>query len=204
MGAHRANPGVEEQSLECFFSDDASDFSRGRMSRKDSHLMAKNKSFPKVGLDSQLLYERLIKAVPGDLISYEELSEIVGRNVQTDAYSSLRTARNRARSQDRIVFAAIDNVGLKCLEDEGLVDRAGKAIQSARNKMRNGIKDMSCIQNYDTLSDSQKVRHNAFGAILLLGNRITAPRKIKALEGMVSQKMQKLTLRQTIEFFAKK
>ncbi len=44
MGAHRANPGVEEQSLECFFSDDASDFSRGRMSHKVSEVYSVGKN----------------------------------------------------------------------------------------------------------------------------------------------------------------
>lgn len=166
--------------------------------------MTEKRTFPKISLDSQLLYDRLIQANPGDTISYEELNGIIGRNVQTEAYGCLYTARLKARSLDRKVFGVIANVGLKCLEDEEIIATSLDSVKRVRNRARSGLKSLICLQDYASLPDPLKIKHNAVAAILMVANRVTAPKNVTALEGRIAEKMEKLTFKQTLEFFEKK
>lgn len=166
--------------------------------------MQEKRTFPKISLDSQMLYDRLIQASPGEMIGYEELTEIIGRNVQNEAYGCLYTARNRARSMNRKVFGIIANVGLKCLEDDEIVAAGYEAVSRARSRARSGLKTLICLQDYAGLPDQIKIKHNTVAAILMVANRVTTPKKIIALEGIISKTMEKLTFDQTLKFFEKK
>lgn len=166
--------------------------------------MQEKRTFPKISLDSQMLYDRLIQASPGEMIGYEELTEIIGRDVQNEAYGCLYTARNRARSMNRKVFGIIANVGLKCLEDDEIVAAGYEAVSRVRSRARSGLKTLICLQDYAGLPDQIKIKHNTVAAILMLANRVTTPKKIIALEGIISKTMEKLTFDQTLKFFEKK
>ena len=158
----------------------------------------------KISIDSHLLYDRIIQAIPGDTISYEELSGIIGRDVQTDAYNSLFTARNKARSVNRKAFGVIPNVGLKCLEDDEIVGAGHKALEKVRGRARNGFKTLICLKDYAGLPEPLKIKHNATATLLMMVNRVTKPKAITAIEGIIAEKMEKLTFTQTLEFFEKK
>jgi len=166
--------------------------------------MQEKRKFPKISLDSQMLYDRLIQASPGETISYEELTGIIDRDVQTEAYGCLYTARHKARSLNRKVFGVIANVGLKCLEDDEIVATGYESIKRVRNRARSGLKSLVCLQDYAGLPEPLKIKHNAVASILMVANRVTAPKKVAALEGVVAEKMEKLTFHQTLRFFEKK
>lgn len=163
-----------------------------------------SKVFPKISLDSQMLYDRLAEAKPGETISYAELTDLIGRDVQTEAYGCLATARRKARNHNRKVFGTLAKVGLKCLEDAEIVDSGYRSLTTVKRRARDGLKKLICLQDYNGLADHMKVKHNAVAAILMVANRMTTPKKVAALETVVSEKMQKLTFTQTLEFFGKK
>ncbi|MFA5381811.1 MAG: hypothetical protein WC356_01505 [Candidatus Micrarchaeia archaeon] len=163
-----------------------------------------DKKLFKIGIDAQVLYDRIIQVNPGEIITYEELNELIGRDVQTDAYASLFTARNKARSINRKAFGVMPNVGLKCLEDDEIVGAGHKALDRARGRARNGFKTLICLNNYAGLPDHLKIKHNTVATLLAMVNRITKPKTVAAIEGVISEKMEKLTFSQTLEFFEKK
>lgn len=155
----------------------------------------------KIGIDAQVLYDRIIQASPGEIIPYEELSGIIRRDVQTDAYASLLTARNKARSINRKAFGVIPNVGLKCLKDDEIVGAGHKALEKVRGRARSGFKTLICLKDYAGLPEVLKIKHNAVATLLLMVNHVTKPKAITSLEGVISKKMEKLTFSQTLEFF---
>jgi hypothetical protein len=166
--------------------------------------MEKMQKFPRISLESQLLYERLIQARTGEVIHYEELAEIIGRDVQSEAYGCLYTARKKARNMNRKAFGIIANIGLKCLEDDEIIGAGFQMVRRLRNRARSGLKTLICLGDYAGLSDSLKIKHNAVAAILMMTNHVTAPRKVAALEGAIQKTMEKLTFQQTLQFFEKK
>jgi hypothetical protein len=160
-----------------------------------------DKKLFKIGIDTQVLYDRIIQAAPGEMIPYEELSGLIDRDVQTDAYASLFTARNKARSINRKAFGIIPNVGLKCLEDDEIVGAGHKALDKVRGRARSGFKTLICLKDYAGLPEPLKIKHNAAATLLTMVNRVTKPRTVTALEGVISEKMAKLTFTQTLGFF---
>lgn len=105
---------------------------------------------------------------------------------------------------NRKVFGIIANVGLKCLEDDEIVAAGYEAISRVRSRARSGLKTLICLQDYAGLPDQIKIKHNTVAAILMVANRVTTPKKIIALEGIISKTMEKLTFDQTLKFFEKK
>jgi len=158
----------------------------------------------KISIDSQMLYERLQQAQPGDIITYDELNILIGRDVQREAYNCLFTARTKARSLNRLAFGVIPNLGLKCLEDVEVVATGYDYLQSIRRKARSGFKTLICLNDYQSLPENIKHKHNAVATLLAFAMKVTAPKKITALEGIIAEKMQKLTFKQTLEFFGNK
>ena len=163
-----------------------------------------NNVFPKISLESQLLYDRLQQANIGEIITYEELSSLVGRNVQTEAYGCLYTARRKARSVDFKTFGTIPKVGVKCLEDAEIVAKAIDLTDRCRSRTRDGLKTMVCLKDYNSLPEGLKLKYNTVGTLLLMMNRITSPKEVRKLEEAVSQKAAKLTFTQTLELFGSK
>ena len=157
----------------------------------------------KIGIDAQVLYDRIIQMNPGETVSYEELSGIIGRDVQTEGYASLLTARNKACGIKK-AFGVIDNVGLKCLEDDEIVGAGLKVIEGTRRKVRRGFKTLICLKDYATLPEPLKVKHNTVATLLAMVSRVTKPKAVTAIEGIISEKMEKLTFTQTLEFFEKR
>ena len=62
------------------------------------------KTIGETSADSRFLAERLAKVEPKGEVTYDELSEVIGRNVQNGARSSLATARKIACRDHKIVF----------------------------------------------------------------------------------------------------
>lgn len=110
--------------------------------------------------DSKALAQELAKAATGDVMTYADLSAIVGRDVQEAARSALNTARHVVQREHRIVFDVVIGVGLRRLESSEIVDLSDKARDRTRSIARRISKKLTCVE-YDELPREKQTKHNA-------------------------------------------
>ena len=113
-----------------------------------------------MGIDAQVLIERLRVVNIGETIPYVVLSEAIGRDVRGHGYGSLNTARNRLCRDEGIVFGTVTGVGLKRLDDSGKVKEAGEGINAIRRAADRHLL-IARAAEYDSLSDDDKKKYNA-------------------------------------------
>jgi tetrahydromethanopterin S-methyltransferase subunit G len=92
------------------------------------------KSIPEISIDTLALIERLETVNKEREITYRELSDLIGRDVQHEARSNLARACRRLERDQGIVFGVVRGVGLKRLSDAVIVE--GTAAQTNRSIAR--------------------------------------------------------------------
>ena len=119
------------------------------------------KSIPEISANSRLLYARISKANKGEIITYVELSNIIGIDVQKNGRGFLYTAINMALRENGLVFEAVHNIGMKCLTDEETAKiTGGFTIKKIRRATLKGIRKITSIDDFDELSNDAKIKHN--------------------------------------------
>ena len=155
-----------------------------------------------LSVDTRLLYQRLKETHIGDQVSYDELSELIGRDVRNGAHSNLQSARNRCMKHDGIVFGTIRTVGLKRLNDTEIVETAEEQINRIRRASRRAAKTLAQVRDFAAMPEEAQTKHNAslslFGAVA----KITQTSQVQKLEKHVGEAQKQLPLAKTLEFFA--
>src|SRR5690348_7295398 len=87
---------------------------------REEQQMQTNKTIPELSLDARLLKQRLDDVKEDEEITYDTLSEIIGRNVQNGARGCLYTALRLVRKENGAIFATVRGVGLKRLHNKAI------------------------------------------------------------------------------------
>lgn len=136
--------------------------------------------------DSKALAEKLLTVSVGETITYQDMSAIIGRSVQSIGRGALETARSIVQREKRIVFGVIRGVGLIRLNDSEIIDLADKAREHSRRHARRVVKKLICVE-YSSLKKESQIKHNAaismFGAI----SEISSTSSIKRLEKQIEE-----------------
>ncbi|OEU68408.1 MAG: hypothetical protein BBJ57_02265 [Desulfobacterales bacterium PC51MH44] len=163
------------------------------------------KEFKKRSIFTQQIYSRLIESEPGDIISYNELEVLIGMSVQagksTSGYGYLTTARNMCLNNDEIVFRPVTNEGLEHLVDGKLSDVGYNVIGSLRRKSKKGIKEVSAVKDFSSLSNTEKVMHNTARSVLGMFEYLTRPKKVAILEDAAEKAHKSIPFNETIKLF---
>jgi len=159
----------------------------------------KKATIQRISVDADILYRRLAETSPGDVVTYDELSAEIGRDVQSEARGLLNTARNKALREDRAVFGVRRGVGLERLGDVGVVETATESRGRIRRMSRRAARRLSCVDDFDNLPQEKKTEHNVavsmFGAIYVA----TSKKGTKRLTGAVESANAELSLAKTLE-----
>lgn len=152
-------------------------------------------------IDARMIYERLEKAAVGEVVTYAELTALIGSDVQTSARGYMDTARRIAHRDKNMVFASVHGVGLKRLDDMEKVKTGEGYLNKIRRTARRAARVVVSVDNYDALPNDLKVKHNAyasmFGAVAQFSGRGTQ----KRLEGAVQAAGQKISFKNTLALF---
>lgn len=138
----------------------------------------------KPSLDAQTLVNALLDMNPGDFVSYKDLTEFVGKDVQSgDGYRALFRARQILKREERKVFEPVPGEGIKCLEDHEIVGTGKKFIRGAYNRARKGSTHLACV-DYESLPDERSkneynVSLSVMGTILEF-SKASSQKKIEA------------------------
>lgn len=122
--------------------------------------------------DAVKLAEMLAKTEVNQIVQYAKMSEIIGRDVLQNR-SLMQTAKAIVQRENRYVFAAVRNVGLKRLQSEDIVDLGDNARARIRRVASTTTKKLKCVQ-YDAMPKEKQVKHNTtlsmLGVIAELGS----------------------------------
>lgn len=126
-------------------------------------------------IDVRKLADLLMATQEGETITYETLSEAIGRNVKTKYRYLLDQARHLLQKEHQIVFDASRNNGMTRLGDEGKAAIGKNAIMRIRRTAKRGCEKMACVQDFESMSADAKAEHNfsmsVLGAIAASTNR---------------------------------
>jgi hypothetical protein len=111
-------------------------------------------------------------------ISYISLSAAIGLDVRTAARSSLQTARRRLIAEYGRKFECVE-LSLVRLDDVGVIRVGEKNLQFIRRKGRRTFHDTTqCVENYETLNNTDKQR---FDVTVAVAGVLTAALRPKVL-----------------------
>lgn len=159
------------------------------------------KSIIEISADTRLLYQRLMKLQPDEVISYKVLSDIIGRDVCGRARGNLGSARRMAE-RDGIVTSCVWKEGVKRLTDAENVNSSGAVYRQRIRKAGNRtIRKMATV-DFQNLSAEDKIRHNAeisqIGTIVFCAGEDRTER----LKGKVSESISgQLAIAHTLRAF---
>lgn len=142
--------------------------------------MTQKKTIGTTKIDSRSVYERLKNMIPGEAISYQELSDLTGRDIIRQRYI-LNSARNMAL-RDNIVFDVIHNFGIKRLTDNEIVQiESVRPLSKCRSALKNGIKRITCAKE---ISNEERIQVNASLSLFGVIAEFTKP---KAVDNIINK-----------------
>jgi len=150
---------------------------------EDRHIASKS-------IETQLLEDRL-EAADSMLITYDELSALIGRDVRKQGYPSLCSARrillNRGSNFVTVVGKGIRRATPRdCLDDATKARKhLGRAVRTAKKKLFSMGED-----GYKGLSEQEQLRHNVEASILAIVGEASKTSTRKKIEARASTQGQ--------------
>lgn len=151
-------------------------------------------------IDTRRIQERLDAANIGDVVTYSELSGIIGRDVMS-CYHLTRTAR-KALLATKKFFLAVPSVGFKRCDDPQKVAAGSSYLRRVRRACKKGAIITASVDDYDAMTKGDQTRHNAQLSLLGTMRAISTPAKLKAIESRVADSQEKLSMKDTIQAIA--
>lgn len=120
----------------------------------------KNRLAFQTSIETRLLYDRLRKLEVEEVVTYEELSEVIGLDIQKEAWAALSSARRMILRDDNIVCDPVRGFGIKRLSDKEANATGSHTLLRVRRMTDRGVKKVLAA-DYDNLDDEDKTRRNA-------------------------------------------
>lgn len=152
-----------------------------------------------LSLETKIVFDRIVKLETNELVTYEELERITGKEIR-QLRGALGTARRRARREHRMVFGTVRKEGLRRLDDDGIVDRSLSTLSRLGKVVREGAKDMRCVE-YGSLTDAGKAGYNARMSVLGAVGMMTSAPSLKRVEAGSVKAQRALDLSETLRLF---
>jgi len=156
-----------------------------------------------MSVDARLLKQRLEKVKVDEVINYTDLSKEISRPVKGSS-GCLQTARRSLFNSSRILFAAINGVGLKRLSDNGKIDASDLDVRKVRRAARRGAKKLASIDSFEKLTPAKQLAHTAKLSVLTAVAHIATDKQVTAIEGAVSGRANELPIAETLRFMMPK
>ena len=138
---------------------------------------------PSLSIEAGAIMSRLRECKPGDVVTYDELSKVVGKDVRMSR-GGLATARKRVEVDDRIIFETIATVGVKCLTALEAAQSMTAHVRRTRSAARRGVRKARAI---DVLAvpPAERLTLIARASYLALVDGTGAPAAQKRLEAAI-------------------
>lgn len=133
-----------------------------------------------VSPDTLTLKSVLREAVVGKVVTYEEMSKALGRDVRKFCYPNLNAARLSLAKTESIIFGTENGVGLRRLDDRQVVESSEKDVKKIRKLTGRSLGKLQTV-DVNKLDEPTKksflTRSSQLGAVFLCsqnqaGNKI--------------------------------
>lgn len=151
-----------------------------------------------ISIESQLVIDELGKAKVGDVVTYDKLTRLLGRDVRTVARGSLTTARRRLQKDSGIVFGTVARVGVRRLSNSETVGVGASYIKRVHSTVRRGVHVVGCA-DYDALGKDDQVKHNTYLSIFGTLGELTKTKQIEVVEKRVADAQCTLPYQKTLD-----
>ena len=154
--------------------------------------------------DARSLIDRLSKLEVDQVVTYEELSKVVGKPVNGSS-TALQRAKRRLLMDEGMVLETVAKHGVKRLNDVDTVMTSEQTRNRIRGTARRGLQKISAVRDFNSLPNDMKVTWNAAAAWMGLVKHAMDGRQIKKIELKVHDATTQLslTLAETLEAFKK-
>lgn len=144
--------------------------------------------------DARFLKQRLQQVQPGQSVTYDELSTLIGKRV-SGGTSALQTAK-RSLLKDGYVFSPIRGEAIKRLTDADVVSTDD--ITPLRRHARRVGKKLSTV-SYETLSQPQQLAHTAKASIVSMVAAVTTETAVSKIEKAAGGRSGELPIGETLK-----
>lgn len=150
--------------------------------------------------DAKVLENVLSEAEVGQVITYEQMSAAIGRDVRKYAISALGTARRGLFKEKQFVFAVERGKGLVRIGDAAIVKTIEKDRLHLHRTASKSLKKLSVVK-FDNLDANEKKEHTVasaqMGAIAMFSHKNSS----KKIESKVNGSSKDLPIGETLKLF---
>jgi len=150
-------------------------------------------------LETSLIVERLAKCEPGDVVSYEELSTLLGTRV-SGVTSQLQSAKRVVLAEHSLYFDIQRGAGLICAGNDGRIASAKDGIKHIHRAANRKLKILGTA-NVAAMTNEEKMQFNTVASHVGVLAGITTARAQNKLAAAVAVSEQCLPLVKTLEAF---
>lgn len=161
--------------------------------------MNDQKTIFELSADTRFIHQRLSKAAVGDVVEYEELTKLIGRDIRGAARHSLQSAIRLCQKDGR-EFGAVMNVGIKRLSPEEIVVAAEDQIARSRNAAKRGMRRLANA-DFAKLSADDQLRHNATASVLGVLSLFGKQKSVEKVRAAVVAAADALPVGRVLELF---
>jgi ribosomal protein S3AE len=158
---------------------------------------SKKKPIGILSIDAKLLYNRLIKVEIDEIITYEELSKVINRNVKIDRHV-LDTARKKTEIDDNIVFEVIRGKGYKRLDNTEKAESLEKYNRSIKRTINRASRRASTV-DFDQLTMEGKNKFKMYVSCMAAMKHFTKGPIQKKIKNKIEEKENQLSLSEILQ-----
>lgn len=147
--------------------------------------------------DTLIVENRLRKTEEGDLVTYDDLSTLLGRDVRKFGKGCIVTARKTLIAES-VFFDVIPREGLKRITQEEACNAADSYLVKTRNAASRGMKHLQNVA-FDKLSEQGQKKHLTTSAQLGAVQMFSSAKAAKRIEAKTSN--SQLALGDTLKLF---
>ena len=138
--------------------------------------------------DVNILYREMLKTKPGMILTYTRMSKMIDVTVNGSSNYILTVARNRAKQEKKILFRAVNGIGIQRLDDHNTVRASRAYIESANKAAKAAIYALGCVKKFEKLSKEDQDKFHTAATIAGIVSQFCNPKTLEAVEAGVAIK----------------
>ena len=161
--------------------------------------MTEKKGIQAKSADTMIVENRLRSTEIGDIVTYDDLSKILGRDVREFCLGSIATAR-KALIGESIFFDTISKEGYKRLSQEEACGTAKHYVSRVKSAASRGMKHLQNVK-FAELSDDAQKKHLTTSAQLGAISLFSSANSEKKIEKRITTSSGPIAIGETLALF---
>ena len=144
------------------------------------------------------LVDAMLLLVKNEVLPYAQMSALIGKDVDGGT-SEYQVARNRLSKHYHIEMKTLPKIGAMRLDDGGIVEELPRDRDGIHRKIKRSLQRTANVEDYDVLSNTQKLEHDRHLAHLGLMRALQEPAASRAIDERVTYGLREVDYQRLIE-----